>query len=179
MEFGCLSSNVGFQDRGSSRLCCADRSWAFSWEDACFSPQMCKSGKWAGLTQCRHCHARGEIPALSTPVFRMSGCQLSSVAVPRERFGHSWSPVPVTEAGLCSRAISWQIVPGVPCADVFVTACQPGEIILRARGCRWPPVGSVGWEGAAQSPAEGAPGCGLGCSACAGRAQQGGHDSGL
>lgn len=98
--------------------------------------------------QCRHCHARDEIPTLSSLVFRMSGCQLSSMAVPREHSGHSWSPVPVSEPGLCSRAISWQVVPGVPCpVQMCLSLCaSPARSASEPGGCRWPPEGSVEWE---------------------------------
>lgn len=104
-------------------------------------------------------------------------------------------PVPVAEPGLCSRAISWQIVPGVPCpaqmclslcaspvchcASLVTSVSEPGlgglQWVLRGRRC-WhreqKPV--LFLTGAAQSPAEGAPGWGFGRSTCTG-----GHHSGL
>lgn len=146
---------------------CAVLCWqelAFLLGGCCFSPQLCKPGQYSGLTQCRHCPAQGEIPTLSTLVFRMSGCQLSSVAFLCQRLG--LSGVPVTEPGLCSRAISWQIVPLCSVLATCVCPCVPAgwdqcwgwgglQWVLRAQQCQGRHRDS------AQSPAEAAPGWGL------------------
>lgn len=154
------------------------------------SPRMRKSGKEAGLTQCRPCHAQGEIPTSFMLVFRVAGCQLSSCPQGlslESGMDTRGLTVPATgqaESGLCSHATSWQIVtvfasprslcpfcPAPSSADVFVTACQPCETSAKAGGA----AGGLVWAGgdrrggrryrdAAQSPAGDA--AGVRCPPC-------------
>lgn len=125
MEFGC---SFLLQDRGSSQLYRANGSNGFSWEDAAFPPRMCKSGKQAVLTQCRLCHPRGEIPTSFTPVFRVSGCQLSSRALPCEWFGCSRSHRACDRAGRVRIMLSCHLLADCRRVCLSRTVCVPSAL---------------------------------------------------
>lgn len=132
---------------------------------------------------------RGEIPTLSALAFRMSGCQLSSVAVPCEPLDSPGLLVPADEPGLCSRAISWQVVPGVPCpvqmclslcASLVCHCVQPGdqchsqELQVASSGFRGSLAQVQGHCPEDTAPAEAAPAWGLHLHrACTARGSQG------